>query len=85
MSPQSRKVLDEKEPIVSLFVEPSLIRRTIAGSPLVNVDTCVDITSLAVVATPEPEPAPVAVNTTPTVFADAPIAVKSVDPTVLII
>jgi hypothetical protein len=35
-------------------------------------------------ATPVPDPAPVAVNDTPTVFEAAPIAVKSVVPTVLI-
>jgi hypothetical protein len=36
-------------------------------------------------ATPVPEPAPVAVNNTPTVLATAPIRVKSVEPTVLIV
>ena len=33
-------------------------------------------------AVPDPEPAPVAVNCTPTVFEDAPIDVKLVVPTV---
>ena len=37
------------------------------------------------VATPVPVPTPVATKVTPTVFADAPIKVKSVVPTVLII
>jgi hypothetical protein len=36
-------------------------------------------------ATPVPEPAPVAVNNTPTVLATAPIAVNDVEPTVLIV
>ena len=34
---------------------------------------------------PVPVPVPVAVNTVPTVFADAPIAVKSVVPTYTIV
>ena len=36
-------------------------------------------------ATPVPEPAPVAVNNTPTVLATAPIRVKSVEPNVLMV
>ena len=36
-------------------------------------------------AVPVPEPTPVGVNVTPTVFADAPMAVKSVLPTVTIV
>jgi hypothetical protein len=37
------------------------------------------------VAVPVPDPAPVAVNFKPTVFAEAPIAVKSVVPIVAIV
>ena len=37
------------------------------------------------IATPVPDPTPVAVNNTPTVLATAPISVKSVVPTVLIV
>jgi len=37
------------------------------------------------IATPVPEPTPVAVNNTPTVLATAPIPVNDVEPTVLIV
>ncbi len=52
-----------------------------------SVSIVLDAAALAAIsiATPVPDPTPVAVNNTPTVLATAPISVKSVVPTVLIV
>jgi hypothetical protein len=65
------------------IVEPTTV--TVAMAPEIT-DATVMIISLAVmVAVPVPVPTPVAVNLIPTVLALAPIAVKSVVPTDIIV